>query len=105
MEYLEGFLYGAVGGLFAELLGLFKLRREAPSNLPDWLKSPFYWCITLAMICAGGLVVVIYLRSGIPLKPIIAVNVGASAPLIISTLSSHTPSVDVGKSDLGGKND
>ena len=82
MGLLEGFLYGLVGGLLAELLGLFRLRQQAPGALPLWLKSWFYWVVTLLMALAGGVLVVIYLRSGIAIQPILAVNVGASAPLI-----------------------
>lgn len=48
------FLYGIIGGAFAELLGLFKLRHQAPSEFPAWLKSPFYWIVTVCMVLAGG---------------------------------------------------
>ena len=92
MEAMNGFLFGILGGFLAELFGLFKLRQQAPQDLPVWLKSPFYWIITILMIAAGGVLVVVYLKSGIDLKPILAVNVGASAPLIIGTLIAQTPS-------------
>ncbi len=95
VETIHGFLYGILGGFLAELFGLFKLRQQAPKDLPVWLKSPFYWVVTVAMIAAGGLLVTVYLKSGIDLKPIIAVNVGASAPLIIGTLVAQTPSLKV----------
>jgi hypothetical protein len=96
---LVGFLYGALGGLLAELLGLFELRRQAPQDLPRWLKSPFYWVITVLMICAGGLLVIVYLESDIPLKPILSVNVGASAPLLIRAFISQTPPINPGRLD------
>jgi hypothetical protein len=96
---LAGFLYGALGGLLAELLGLFELRRQAPQDLPQWLKSPFYWSVTAVMICAGGLLVIVYLESDIQLKPILAVNVGASAPLVIRAFISQTPPVNPGRTD------
>ena len=51
MEIYEGILYGLGGGILAELSGLYKLRQQA---LPDFLKSPFYWVTTIAMIGAGG---------------------------------------------------
>ncbi len=97
MDIVDGFFYGLFGGLLAELLGLFKLRHEI--SLPSWLKSPFYWLVTCAMICAGGGVVIIYLKSGMTLNPLLAVNVGASAPLILGTLVSQAPPVDPGKVD------
>jgi hypothetical protein len=95
MEIMNGFLFGVLGGFLAELFELFKVRQQPRQDLPLWLKSPFYWVVTLLMIAAGGLLVVVYMKSGIDLKPIIAVNVGASAPLIISTLFAQTPSLKI----------
>jgi hypothetical protein len=88
---LEGFMYGVIGGMLSELLGWFKLRQQAPNEFPIWLKSYFYWILTTLMILAGGALVVIYLKSNIDLKPIVAVNLGASAPLIIGTLVAQSP--------------
>lgn len=95
MEVMNGFLFGILGGFLAELFGLFKLRQQARQDLPLWFKSPFYWIVTILMIAAGGGLVVVYMKSGIDLKPIIAVNVGASAPLIIGTLVAQTPSLKI----------
>jgi hypothetical protein len=89
---MEGFLFGVLGGLLAEIAGLFKLRQQAPQELPKWLRSPFYWIVTLVMIAAGGGLVSIYSASDMGLlKPILAVNIGASAPLIIGALVSQVP--------------
>ena len=49
------------------------------------------------MMVAGGLLVVVYVQSGIALKPIIAVNVGASAPLIIGSFINPPPPVQPGQ--------
>ena len=81
MGVWEGLVWGLVGGLFAELLGWFKLRQQIPSILP----GAYYWMITGLMILAGGLMVVAYLRSNIPLNPLLSINVGAAAPLIIGS--------------------
>ena len=85
------FLYGILGGFFAELAGLFKLRHQARKDLPTWLKSPFYWIITMLMILAGGFMVIIYTKAGIILNPLVAVNIGASAPLILGTIIAQAP--------------
>lgn len=91
----EYFMYGILGGFFAELLGLYKLRTLAPAAFPSYLKSKFYWIITVVMILAGGILVWVYVKSGLDLKPIIAVNIGASAPLILGSLiHSEPPKVD-----------
>jgi hypothetical protein len=88
---IEYFIYGIFGGLLAELLGLYKLRTQAPAAFPSYLRSKFYWLVTIAMILAGGGLVLIYNKSGLDLKPIIAVNIGASAPLILGALVQTTP--------------
>ncbi len=85
--------YGIGGGALAELLGWWKLRQTAPVNLPAYLKSPFYWIMTVLMSLAGGVVAFVYAKSGISLSPILALNVGASAPLIIGNLTAKTPDV------------
>ena len=99
MGLLEGFFYGVIGGFLAELFGLFKLRHEAKESLPVWLKSIFYWALTLLMILAGGVLVVIYLKSNISLSALVAVNIGASAPLIIGTFVSQIPKAPMGNID------
>jgi len=91
----EAFFFGAVGGAFSELLGLFQLRHQAREALPAYLKSWFYWIVTIGMIAAGGVLVLIYDRSGITLKPIVAVNVGASAPLLIAAFIAQTPKIKI----------
>jgi len=97
MGLLDGFLCGVFGGAVAELLGWFKLRKEAP---PEFIKSRFYWLVTILMVLAGGGLVAVYLASGFTLKPLLAVNVGASAPLIIASLAAQTPrSLDPKKID------
>ena len=97
MGVMEGFLYGLLGGLFSELLGLFRLRQQAVAALPEFLKSRFYWPVTMAMWIAGGGLVVVYVKSGISLNALLAVNVGASAPLIIGSLVSQAPNIAPGK--------
>lgn len=85
------FIFGFLGGLFAELLGIYKLRTQAPKALPVYLKSYFYWAVSVGMMVAGGVVAYIYSASGIEIKPILALNVGASAPLIIGAFTQTSP--------------
>jgi hypothetical protein len=95
VEALEALLYGAGGGLAAEVLGLFRLRRQ---GAPQYLRSPFYWIITVAMIAIGGGVAWVYIKSDVDLTPLLAVNVGASAPLIIGQLVAQAPELPRGES-------
>jgi hypothetical protein len=69
---------------------VFELRKQTAANLPQYLRSLFYWAVTAIMAQAGGVIVVIYLRSDI-VKPIVAVNVGASAPLLIAKFVGQPP--------------
>lgn len=94
MGILGGFGWGVLGGFLAELLGLFQLRKQAP---PEFPRSRFYWFLTMGMILAGGALVVVYLESDMPLKPILAVNLGASAPLVISKLVAQTEPIPPGR--------
>lgn len=91
MTPLEGFGYGLLGGALAEVGVLFKLRQVAPKQRPEWIKSWFYWLITILMCLAGGVLVVAYLKSGVTIIPILAINIGASAPLILGSLGRQVP--------------
>ena len=82
------FLLGVFGGFLAELGRWWKIR-EGP-NFPNYIKTIFYWIITILMIIAGGGLAYVYMLMG-DLNAILAVNVGASAPLIISGLANTPP--------------
>jgi len=93
---VDGFLFGVLGGLFGEILSLFKLRHQPVKLLPIWVKSPWYWTMTILMILSGGGLVVIYMMSSIAVAPILAVNIGASALLILGTLVAQAPAIAPG---------
>lgn len=95
MGLWEGLGWGLIGGMFAELLGWFMLRQQVPSILP----GTYYRVITSLMILAGGVMVVAYLRSNIPLNPLLSINVGATRPLIIASLIAQAPPIEPGRID------
>ena len=72
-------LLGCAGGLVPDLLRLIKGRHEAA---PDYLKSPFFWVMTLVLVGLGG-VTAYYSR---PEEPLQALTLGFAAPEIISRL-------------------
>jgi len=88
------FWWGVTGGFLAELCGLWKLRHELGEKLPPYLRSWFYWVMTLFMILSGGIMALIYVSSGVKLSPIVAVNIGASAPLLIGSLTASPPKIN-----------
>ena len=76
---------GIGGGALAEILVLYKYRDQS-SSLPTHLKHPYYWVVTSAMIVVGGGgLVSLHLLSGATLSPLVAANIGASAPLLIGS--------------------
>src|ERR1700730_6174921 len=97
MGLIEGFAWGFLGGLLAELLGLFRLRHTSPEDFPTWIRTGYYWMVTVGMTLAGGILVVAYLRSDVKINAIIAINLGASAPLLLGSLGSQAPPVPPGR--------
>ena len=85
---------GFVGGCAAELLQWFRIRRELYRGIPDWAKSWSYWIVTIAMVGVSALLVFMY---SIKSNPILAFNVGASAPLILKSLVEQVPQIDPGR--------
>lgn len=85
------FLLGIVGGSLAELLKWYQLR-ESP-QFPHYARKFVYWFVTGLMIVAGGILAVVH---GIEVtRPLLALNIGISAPLIIKGLASGVPRTHV----------
>jgi hypothetical protein len=89
-------LFGVAGGAFTELLRWFNVRDSLHKGLPDWSKSIFYWIVTSSMILAGGLLVYIHLLGGAKISAFLALNIGASAPLLLGALAQRTPTISPG---------
>lgn len=103
MLWQHGLVWGIVGGLLSELLywyGSVKQGKLSDKQAQQF-RSIFYWLIVSGMILAGGLLVVMYILSSpdVSFTPILAVNVGASAPLTISALMKPVPPIPQGSSD------
>ena len=91
---------GLGGGCAAEAMKWFRIREELHEGLPDYAKNWGYWLVTGIMILVGGLLVLVYQSSGdVQLSPILAFNIGVSAPLIISALAGQVPPIDRGAVD------
>lgn len=83
MSCFETILWGLFGGFCAEAVGFFAIRRLNPNDFPYWVKSPAYYIIALVMVLIGGVITLAYFRSGIQMTAIMAIQIGATAPLII----------------------
>jgi hypothetical protein len=87
-------LWGIAGGVLAQFIELWKFRENAPEELPKFLKSFFYWAMTIIMVLIGGFLVYIYNITGSNLSTMLAINIGATAPLLISELTSKNKKID-----------
>ena len=81
MGSIETFLWGFFGGIGAELAVLFGVKQQFPDRFPHWIRSKWYYTVVILMALAGGGIALAYVRSGSPLNAILAIQVGASAPL------------------------
>ena len=83
---------GLLGGAAAESVKWYGVREDLYKGMPDYAKSWGYWVITLIMVVFGGVLVLAYQHSeGVKLNLLLAFNIGASAPLIISRLPAVNP--------------
>ena len=100
MELQTTILCGIGGGIAVEALKWFRIREQLHNNLPQYAKKWPYWMVTVVMIGIGGLLAFAYQHSSdVELNPILAVNIGASAPLIVSALVSQAPQIHPGTVD------
>ena len=82
-------VWGLLGGIGGESPQWYRIRHEP---LPDWARRPLYWAVTTFMIAFGAVLVLMYESSGAQLNATLAANIGASAPLALSSLSTAVPS-------------
>lgn len=94
------FFWGLAGGVASEILKWFHVREELHKGIPDYAKRWPYWGVTAIMVLMGGVLVLAHRASeGVDLNPILAVNIGASAPLILGVLSGQVLRIDHGSFD------
>ena len=62
---------------------------------PAYIKSPLYWIVTILMVLAGGFLA--YVQGVVGSKPLLALNIGISAPLILKSLAAAVPSQPTSK--------
>lgn len=81
----------AVSGAFAikllELAELHKIPKIERPDLMDWL----YWVPFLVMPVLGGGLAFAYVSSNTVLTPMLAINVGVSAPLVLRAMAQVNP--------------
>ena len=93
-EFLDGLnqavwfsVAGAFGIKLLELAELHKIPKVDRPDLYDWL----YWVPFVIMPLLGGGLAHAYVSSSALLSPILALNVGVSAPLILRAMAQVNP--------------
>ncbi|MBJ7900022.1 MAG: hypothetical protein GC158_08915 [Cyanobacteria bacterium RI_101] len=70
-----------------ELAELYKIPKTQRPDFRDWL----YWVPFVVNPLLGGCLTLAYALSEIELSPILSINIGASAPLILRTMAQIAP--------------
>jgi hypothetical protein len=88
------------GALGLKLLEFTELAKVPAANRPD-LRDVVYWVPYFIMPVLGGGLAYAYVASSVEMKPMLAINVGVSAPLILRAMAALNPlqraSIDVPK--------
>jgi hypothetical protein len=78
------FWYGCLGGVVAEFMAAASVRRLDKKDRPRWVTSRFYWAWAPGFVALGGVIAWLYSSThGVSINPLLAANIGATAPLIV----------------------
>jgi hypothetical protein len=92
-------LFAFCGALGFKLLEMAELAKVPKAQHPDFTYI-VYWLPFAIMPVLGGGLAYAYVMSGLELKPILAINVGISAPMALRAMSQinpfHAGSIDPG---------
>jgi hypothetical protein len=90
----------ACGGFAINLLHLMEYSSRPKAERPDF-KDVLFYTPYIVWPLLGGLLSYAYVESGVKLSPILALNVGLSAPLILRAMVEANPiksrTIDPGK--------
>ena len=79
-----------VGGFSVNILQLMEYSKLPKLERPDF-KDLLFWLPYLVWPILGGILAFSYIESGIDLSPILALNIGLSAPLIFRAMIEANP--------------
>jgi hypothetical protein len=96
MTSLAAFVYGTLGGVLINIVRLAELASVPRIERPPTFSDPLWVFNFLALPLVGGVLAFTYHQDGATLKPLLAMNIGLSAPLILKTLAAVVPR-DMGK--------
>ena len=84
------FCFAVFGGLAVNLLTLLELRHLPRIERPDTFRDPLYTLHFFIVPLCGGVLCLAYVAGG-TVSPLLAINVGASAPLILKSFAAVIP--------------
>lgn len=87
---MENYIFGALGGFAANLVSLMEIKNPNKKILMEL----GFWIKFFGLPILGLIVVAAYNGSNVKLTPILSLHIGASAPLIIKSVSSVIPTKD-----------
>ena len=91
MTETTAFLYGTLGGLLINVVRLAELAALPKIERPPTFSDAFWVFQFFALPVVGGVLSFVYQADGVALKPLVAMNIGVSAPLILKTLAAAVP--------------
>lgn len=89
MEY-QIILIAAGGGLAIQLLTLLEIQQLEKKNRPDFTDFTYYIPYLINPVISA-FVAYVYVQAQTQLNPILALHIGASAPLILRSMASAIP--------------
>jgi len=96
---MDTVLFGCFGGLLGNVVRLIQTSAQPPQAHTIDFKDPFYYVQLVLLAFLGGVFVYLYDISGMKLTALLAVNIGASAPIIAQNFLSAVPPVGSRKVD------
>ena len=88
---IDAIIWYAIGGGFApKILELCELHKTPKLERPD-LKDWAYWIPFIGIPLLGGGLAQVYIASDTALTPLLAANIGVSAPLMIRAMAEVNP--------------
>jgi hypothetical protein len=85
-------LIAAGGGLALQLLNLLELPQLKKNDRPDF-KDWVYYIPYIVNPLLGAFITFVYLKTNTTLNPVLALHIGASAPVILRTMASTLPKI------------
>ncbi len=83
MPAWQAFAWGCGGSIAIELVSILQIYHREPIVVPSKYRRVGFWVVRLLVVLASGGAAVAYKID----NPVLAINIGASAPLIFQSLA------------------